>query len=333
MKISVAICTRNRAQSLARTLESLTALRPLSDASWELLIIDNGSHDETPEVVQRFSDRLPIRRVFESEGGLSRARNRAIDEATGEYIVWTDDDVLVDPDWLVAYAEAFRAYPDAAVFGGKILPRFDQPTPKWFSLAVPLLGALLAHRDFGDASIALQSPGTIPYGANYGIRMREQRGFKYDPELGASPYHRRLGEETTVIASILDSGRKGVWIPRSIVYHCISTERQTIAHVIDYYRSVGATAAFAESPYRCRLWLGVPRWLWLRLLRRFLRYHYDRLSKPPETWVLSLMKYGHDIGRFDHWWRLAKKPALNMPSQMRIPVGTRADRGREDDRS
>ena len=133
MSVTVAICTFNRAESLRRSLKSLAAMRVPSGLSWELIIVNNNSTDHTDDVVEEYRDRLPLRREFEPRPGLSNARNRAIDIAKGEYIVWTDDDVVVDAGWLTAYVEAFRRWPDAAVYGGRIKPRYEPPVAKWIA--------------------------------------------------------------------------------------------------------------------------------------------------------------------------------------------------------
>lgn len=307
MKISVAICTRNRAQSLERTLQSLTQLHIRAETDWELLVVDNGSSDGTASLISNFADRLPVRYVFEPVPGLSNARNRAADEARGEYLVWTDDDVLPEPEWLAAYVDAFRRYPDAAVFGGKILPLLAPPTPEWFTEALSLLECSLAHRDFGDNPVPFSaSENLIPYGANYAIRMQEQRMLKYDPDLGASPCHNRMGEEITVINSILGSGGTGFWVPDAVVHHCIATSRQTIPYVFRYYKALGETVAYFEPEYDCRKWFSVPLWLWLRMPRRLLRYYWDRLTAPPQQWIRSLIKYATHRGTIDHWRNQAR---------------------------
>src|SRR5690349_14130582 len=102
MMITVAICSLNRAESLRRTLTSLTAMRIPADLAWETLVVNNEGTDHTDQVIDSFVGRLPIRRAMEPRRGLSNARNRAIDEARGDYIIWTDDDVVVDPSWLAA---------------------------------------------------------------------------------------------------------------------------------------------------------------------------------------------------------------------------------------
>ena len=302
MKITVAICTRNRAPSLERTLQSLLALDIPPDMDWELVLVDNGSVDRTAALIASYAEQLPVRHVFEPKPGLSVARNRAIQEALGDYIIWTDDDVVVQPGWFKAYLDTFRAHPEAAVFGGKILPVLDPPTPPWFAEAMPLLGYPLAFRDLGDAPAALSVvDDRLPYGANFALRMREQRAQSYDPGLGAGPNHNRVGEEVRVIAAILEEGCSGIWVPGAVVHHCIPTSRQTDSYIFRYFKAQGETAGFVEGRYETRTILSVPRWLWLRMSKRLLRYQWDRRTAPPQQWVKSLIDYAYDRGLFDHW--------------------------------
>jgi glycosyltransferase involved in cell wall biosynthesis len=112
MKISVCICTYNRSQSLARTLDSLSI--PTGDAaSTEVLIVDNNCTDGTAQVVESFRNKLPILRVLETLQGLAHARNRAVAEFRGDLLLFTDDDVRLEAGWLAAYLEASRRFPEA----------------------------------------------------------------------------------------------------------------------------------------------------------------------------------------------------------------------------
>src|SRR5215213_3679943 len=95
MRFTVAICTWNRAALLPEVLGRLARARPPA-GGWELLVVNNNSTDDTERVLDAFAGRLPLRRAFEQRQGLSHARNTAVKEATGEYLVWTDDDALVE---------------------------------------------------------------------------------------------------------------------------------------------------------------------------------------------------------------------------------------------
>jgi glucosyl-dolichyl phosphate glucuronosyltransferase len=310
MLVTVGICTFNRAESLRRTLDSIAAMRVPDDLAWELLIVNNNSTDHTDNVIGEYFDRLPVRREFEPRPGLSNARNRAIDVARGEYILWTDDDVVVEPRWLRAYVEAFQRWPDAAVFGGRIIPRYEVPVVRWVAESEAVLIGPFAIRNFGDDVQRLSvADGRLPYGANFAIRAIEQQAFRYDPNLGAKPGRRRSEEETDVITRILRSGAKGFWIPEAIVEHCIGQERQTVRYIAVSAAISGETHAYQNAAATAAMpfWFGVPWILWPRLLKRGLRYHFHRLASPAPVWVMHLQAYAYAKGAFRYWWQRRDK--------------------------
>lgn len=250
LDVSVVVCTRNRARQLGQFLQSMAELQTPDGLAWEVLIVDNGSSDETPDVIRGFADRLPISSVREETPGLSNARNRGVDEARGAYICWTDDDVLVDPQWLAAYVDAFKRHPDAVIFGGRILPHLEAPVTPWFDELKDTwpLTNLLAKRDFGDEETPLSLANDLmPWGANYAIRAAEQRSLRYDPSLGVSPDQRRLGEEADVLFRLSLNGAKGWWVPGSKVHHLIPASRQSLEYIVQYFRSHGETLAYLDS--------------------------------------------------------------------------------------
>jgi glycosyltransferase involved in cell wall biosynthesis len=305
MFVTVAICTFNRAESLGRTLDSMTAMRVPKDLTWEIVIVNNNSTDHTDHVIGEFRGRLPVRREFEPRPGQSNARNKAIEAANGEYIVWTDDDVVVDSGWLTAYVEAFRRWPNAAVFGGRITPRYEAPVAKWVAESEAVLIGPYAIRNFGDdvRPLSADEESHLPYGANFAIRAVEQRAFRYDPNLGLAPNRRRLADDTDVILRILGSGATGYWIPNAMVEHCIGHERQTVRYIADYSAGLGETIAFrsAATTATTPLWFGVPRRLWPRLLKRGMIYHFHRFVSPAPVWVKHLQTYASAQGMFRYW--------------------------------
>ena len=154
----------------------LHAARCCSRYQWELLVVNNNCTDGTDEVIRTFQDRLPVRRVFEPRPGLSHARNRAIAEATGDYILWTDDDVTVCRDWLVVYTDAFRRWPDAAVFGGPIQPWFDGTPPAWLRQVYPTIAGVYAARDSWNGADSVRAAARHPMGCQ--LRHPRQRAIQ-----------------------------------------------------------------------------------------------------------------------------------------------------------
>jgi glucosyl-dolichyl phosphate glucuronosyltransferase len=301
--VTVAICTLNRAESLRRTIVSLVAMRVPDDLDWEVVVVNNNCTDHTDAVIEEFAGRLPLRREIEPQRGLSRARNRAVDAAKGDYIVWIDDDVVVDPGWLTAYVEAFRRWPEAAVFGGPIVPRYAPPVPKWIAESKAILGpTVFAGCDLGNQALPLSvAAGRVPYGPNFGFRAVEQRNFRYDPGLGHGSGRRRRGEEVDVIERMMTAGATGYWVPQARVEHCSDAGQQTIRYVVRYFATAGETEAYREGHKGAPLWFGVPRWLWRRLIAGWVGYHVHRLISPAPVWVRHLKNYTYAWGAIRYW--------------------------------
>jgi glycosyltransferase involved in cell wall biosynthesis len=119
--ISAIVCTYNRAEKLANCLDALGKASPPTRGGWELLIVDNNSTDNTKAVVEGFarSTALAVRYVFEGEQGLAMARNRGLAEARGDVVAFTDDDCIVDANWL-REIETHFSQPGAEVVGGRV---------------------------------------------------------------------------------------------------------------------------------------------------------------------------------------------------------------------
>ena len=219
--------------------------------------------------------------------------------------MWIDDDVLADAGLLAAYATAFRRWPEAAVFGGRIKPRYEAPVEKWVIESEAVLGGPYAIRDFGDRvwPLSADDEDHFPYGANWAIRAAEQRAFPYDPELGPVPKRIRNQEDTDVMLRLLGSGATGYWIPDAIVEHCIGRDRQTIRYIADYYKSWGETLAFRNAATTALqpFLFGIPRRIWPRLIVWWVLYRISRFVAPAPVWVKYLKAYSRNKGICRYW--------------------------------
>jgi hypothetical protein len=287
MRITVAICTWNRSSLLAPTLTKMTGLRVPENTTWELLVVDNNSTDDTTAVITSFEGRLPIRRLFEPKPGKSHALNLGMNEASGDCILWTDDDVLVAPDWLQQYGMALRRYPECAFFGGTIKPWFEGEPPAWLAASFPEIGGVFAALEAPSGFIVNDT--VIPFGANWAVRADVQRRFPYDPLLGPRPGSEVRGEETAVMRRILTAGLIGRWVPEAAVQHWIPRSRQTISYLRAYFRGAGATEWKGGGATGGVRVLGHPLWVWRQALECELRYQVGRLFQPPSKWVKNLV--------------------------------------------
>src|SRR5262245_55018585 len=100
--ISVVVCTRNRAALLRGALASLYDLATEDEFTYEIVVVDNGSTDETPQVIAAAAreSKHPLRGISEREPAIVAARNRGITAAQGRWIAFFDDDELADWHWL-----------------------------------------------------------------------------------------------------------------------------------------------------------------------------------------------------------------------------------------
>jgi len=165
-RLSVAICTRNRSALLDQAISSLAKTKtPLSH--FEILIVNNGSSDNTEQVIERWQKQLPnLRSVIENEAGLSCARNRALKEAAAPWIAFTDDDVRIPPNWIDEILAEINSSRTDAICGPIELEFESKPEP-WLNHKLPR--SYLAEFNLGSASRFLNFPET-PFGANMAIQ-------------------------------------------------------------------------------------------------------------------------------------------------------------------
>jgi glycosyltransferase involved in cell wall biosynthesis len=289
MKITVAICTWNRANLLDRTLDEMQKLKIPKGVVWELLVVNNNCTDNTDKVIVYHINHLPIRRVFESNRGLSNARNAAVRESTGDYMLWTDDDVLVDEYWVEAYVRAFERWPEAAIFGGPIAPWFEGTPPKWLEAIWPKVANAYAVRDLGPDPIPI-SEKSLPFGANYAVSLPFQKQYIYDPALGRKGKGMLGYEESTLILAMLRDGLQGFWVPGSKVRHFIPRDRQKTYYLRRYFHGQGVFWACNNVESETIKLFGYPRWLIRAAVQSELQYYVRKLFCGPDVWIKDLIQ-------------------------------------------
>jgi glycosyltransferase involved in cell wall biosynthesis len=273
MLVSVAICTWNREKLLDQTLTQMRQLRIPDGVGWELLVVNNNCTDDTDAVLFRHADRLPLRRLFEAKQGHSHARNCAVAAAQGDLLLWTDDDVLVDREWLSEYVAAASRFPAATFFGGTVDPWFAAEPPRWISRHLHKITGVFAIRQLGE-EVRPFTGNETPYGANMAFRLAAVKGIAFDPSLGRIGTGLLGADETDLIERLRQSGHHGVWVGTARVKHYIPAERLTKQYVwgichgnsrVDFRRK--------PQPEGPTLW-GAPRWAvrkyWESTVKAFL---------------------------------------------------------------
>jgi glycosyltransferase involved in cell wall biosynthesis len=279
MDISVIICTHNRARNLSVLFDSLFGLEIPGNLTWEILLVDNASTDETPEMIEHemSSRRLPLVVLEEQDIGKSRALNSALCRARGELMIFADDDVIPSPGWIRSYYEAAWKNPHVLGFCGRVLPQWEGELPRWLCKEVmtALPEGLINRCDYGDKECFLPEH-RVPGGLNAALKKKavvKMGFFREDIGPGTSiPY----AEDTDYMRRLLDYGHEFLYVPGALVYHRNPVERMTKDYATTWVFEVARSRilAFSVNPATRRLF-GVPRYLWKQLFQRSAAWLFE----------------------------------------------------------
>ena len=253
LDVSIVIPTYNRSKLLPKLLDSLEKMLIPEGLSYEIILVDNNSRDNTKEIVERFiRDGIRnFRYVFEQDQGSSCSRNRGIREAEGEIIAFTDDDQLVDPMWISSLWKTFQEY-DADCVGGRITYLVPESAPGW-------LKELLAYDrprgigqlNLGPEAFIAKQISDLPKGGNMAFRkdclvacgaFDIRLGKKGNTLLGS-------GEETKLVNKVFESDYRVIYQPNAIVYHLLNTQRLSKAYWRKSFFDMGRTRAIMLNPH------------------------------------------------------------------------------------
>jgi glucosyl-dolichyl phosphate glucuronosyltransferase len=302
--ITVIICTFNRGESLKTTLDSITHLTVPPDLNWELIIVDNNSTDNTAQVVREFASAAPfrVRCILERRQGLSAARNAGVAAARGKIIAFTDDDVILHPEWLTNLKQTFDTFQCAAV-GGRIIPVWQQPKPDWLEMDEQ---QAIVHYEHGDEPTVLREHP--PLGANCAYRKDEFVKYgTFRLDLGVSGENRGITCEDTEFATrLFAAGEKIVYAPNAIVYHPVDPRRATKAYFRKWYYNDGRSSARAFPPdSNIVRYFGIPRWVLRSLVVSFVKWTFT---------LNSSRRFNYQLRTYRHAGRIVESFRQNAAS-------------------
>lgn len=268
--ISLIVTTYNRSRLLTKTLTSIGRSVDCDFSTIEVIVVDNNSDDDTADVVEAIVPRFPfrLRYVLECNQGLSYARNRGLREARGEFVVFMDDDELIDEHYLARVESGFRET-GAACLGGPIHYYNAGGIPGWLATLSENTGQFFYGNEI---KIMLSGDAKKLHGGNMAFRREVLAGAGgYRVELGRCGDVLLSGEDYEIQDRLHALGQRVVYHPGMVQYHYLRPERLRKGYWRKLYFSYGRTLQryklAAGGNLGVRL-LGAPRWMWRSLLTR-----------------------------------------------------------------
>jgi glucosyl-dolichyl phosphate glucuronosyltransferase len=296
---TVLICTFNRADRLAETLETLAAAKA-DGLRWNVIVVDNNSNDTTREAVTARIHRFPVelRYLFESRQGKSHALNAGIAETDATIVLFTDDDVRVSEDWVAAACRPMLDDPTIDYTGGPVHPIWEQPCPRWFDRTRSDLWGTVAILDHGQEPFIFEELRRVPLGANMAVRRRLiDRIGGFDPVLDRRG-DSLLGQgQAEFFCRSRAAGARGLYVPAMLLHHHVPAARLTRSYFRRwwYWKGVSRSRLDQRHPVT-ELGVDLSRVMRLGGVPRFM---VGSAARDAVGWVAALISWD-TISRMRH---------------------------------
>jgi glycosyltransferase involved in cell wall biosynthesis len=300
--ISVVVATFNRASFLDSCLEKL-----LSNTynNFEIIVVGQGTDDSTKRLIStKYANQAKLRYIHTDTVGLSHARNTGWKNARGDIIAFVDDDALVTPGWLEAYARVFSDIePPPGMVGGRTVPSWEIECPHWFPKECEFL---LGTYDIGNQ--IREFPDTdLPVGANFAMlrsvikevgEFNERVGFSLGRE-----HSMIAGEDSLIALRVKEAGYKIYYQPDAKVFHYISAKKLTKRYFLRRHFWEGITTLVIQYI------LGIAD---LNSLPSIIRWHIRAIFGRIWLFFFPRDKSGINLSQAKAWMRLAAECSYSL---------------------
>jgi len=269
------------------------------DCKVEVVLIDNASTDETPDVMARFANVHGGTILTESRPGKSHALNTGLEASSGDLIIFLDDDAIPDRGWLASFWRAASQQPNAAAFAGSIRPYWQSSPPKWLR-GLANLGRACGCTEPGRAEGNI-GPEEVK-GANFAVRRMALGDLKFDTgsvnfgQPGASTG----GEDSLMSRRLSARGHAFHFVPGAAVAHIIAHDEMTLRSQMSRYARIGRGAAAIDAE---GLASAVSAGFKVPAFTALASFHF--LVGQEVRGAASLMKAARNLGRLDYIVRSA----------------------------
>ena len=286
MKVSIIFATYNRNDLLVQTLQGLVNM-DTAGLDWEVILADNAGNEETASISKSFSSSLPLKYIIEKAPGKNNALNTALEHASGDLLVFTDDDVIPDSTWVKALVDATDRWTTADLFGGRILPKFPDgmAAPPIDDPVFLRLAYVIADWDLPEG----EHPAGKIWGPNMMVRRRVfDQGLRFNPNIGPTGSSYVMGSETEFLLRAGDAGHTAVYVPSAMVYHQIRPVQLTHSWIYGRAFRVGRGLAYNNNSKSV---LKIRKWMLREFANLFTRYIYSYAVGTESERLMSGIKF------------------------------------------
>lgn len=286
------IPTYNRCLVLEKTLIAFSKL-DINNIELEIIVVDNNSNDSTRDIIAHYGISFPIKYLFENKQGKNYALNSALKRATGDLIVFADDDITPQADWLQCIIESSHRWPRIRLFGGKVEPAFPKAVSKRIFSANFSAYVFGRYAPYTSEQI---SEGTTPVGANCWFRKTIfDEGIIYNTNIGPSGRGRISGSEMELFHRLVASGEKIVYVPSAVVSHRIQDYQLGLPYLLKRAYASGRGWVRIKAPETTAVcWFGAPRHMYRSIIENCFAIFATLLTG--RNFLEPLMKVAEYLG-------------------------------------
>jgi glycosyltransferase involved in cell wall biosynthesis len=278
---TVLFTSHNGSSTLPAMLEAFTRLEP-PPGGLKIIAVENASTDNTGEVLSRYQSRLPLTILSQPARGKNKALNIAIPALAGDLVVFTDDDVIPESNWVIRLRRAAAEHPEYDIFGGRITPHWIEEPPSWlFDLLPTDMAYALTDEHLETGPIS----ASRVWGPNMALRARVfADGSRFNEAIGPGSGQYIMGSETEFTRRLQNCGYRALHVREAVVKHIIRP------HQVDPKWVVQRTYRYGRGKAALHLATGKRKWTANRRLRQmvgcWLQAHFFRVCGRRDKWFL-----------------------------------------------
>lgn len=281
---------------------------------WRIIAVNNGSQDDTGNILESYREKLPLLILNEDRRGKNFALNKAIDHANGDLLVFTDDDVVPDPYWLLNLEKCAANNPTYGIFGGAIQPKWPREPGEWLLNNVPL-GMVFAVTDPSWQGAEVTPMNGDVWGPNMAIRKTvfDETQARFQTAVGPDGSQNYImGSESELVKRLQKAGIKAWFCPESKVQHIIRENQLDIAWILRRFYRHGRSSYVHDhqkNPTAPRIF-GMERWILIKYLNTAIKAYTKSLLLGQTAAFKEKALYLHTKGFMHQAWQSRHLPLL-----------------------